>query len=453
MENGEKWSGRTGFILATMGSAVGIGSIWKFPYEVGSNGGGAFVLCYLAGLVLVVAPLLLAEFAIGRRGRGDASTSIANLARPLAASPRWVVAGWLGMVTGFLILSFYAVIGGWALGYAMDTAFNGLAGGDAAMARARFDAFLSSPFSLGGWHAAFMLATVFIVARGVAKGIEAASMILMPVLAVLMIALAAYSIIEGDALRTLRYLFVFDPATFNARAALDALGLGFFSIGVGLGLMITYGAYSGKDIRLGEVALISVIGDTAISILAGFAVFPVVFAHGLDPASGPGLVFVTLPIAFAQMPFGTFAAIAFFVLLVVAALASAVSLLELVVSFGVGRLGMRRIHASWAAGAGCFLAGIPTVLSFNLLADWHPLSGIAAFERWTFFDMLDNLTSNVLLPVGGLLIALFAGWVLPMTTISEELNLGRRGRMILHGLLRYVVPTGIGAVTLLPLFL
>jgi NSS family neurotransmitter:Na+ symporter len=199
--------------------------------------------------------------------------------------------------------------------------------------------------------------------------------------------------------------------------------------------------------------LISVIGDTAISILAGFAVFPVVFAHGLDPASGPGLVFVTLPIAFAQMPFGTFAAIAFFVLLVVAALASAVSLLELVVSFGVGRLGMRRIHASWAAGAGCFLAGIPTVLSFNLLADWHPLSEIAAFERWTFFDMLDNLTSNVLLPVGGLLIALFAGWVLPMTTISEELNLGRRGRMILHGLLRYVVPAGIGAVTLLPLFL
>src|SRR3990172_13442304 len=307
----EMWTGRIGFILATVGSAVGIGSIWKFPYEVGSNGGGAFVLFYVAGLVLIVVPLMLAEFAIGRRGRGDPATSIAVVAAAYCESRWWTCIGVLGVSTGFLILSFYSVIGGWTLGYAAETALRGLAGADPQAVRARFDTFLGSPWRLLTWHAVFMAIAAAVVARGVRRGIETASKVLMPVLAALMVGLAVYAIIEGDFAATLRFIFHPDPRHFTARAALEALGLGFFSIGVGLGLMITYAAYSGAEINLIEVAVVSVIADTGISFLAGFAVFPIVFEHGLDPASGPALVFVTLPLAFAQMPLGTVAASAF----------------------------------------------------------------------------------------------------------------------------------------------
>ena len=301
------WSGRVGFILATTGSAVGIGSIWKFPYEVGANGGSVFVLFYVAGLVFIVVPLMFAEFAIGRRGRGDPATSLAAVAAAHGSSRRWALAGVLGVVTGFLILSFYAVIGGWTIGYAAQTAFNGLPGADPQAVQARYDAFLGAPWRMLGYHVLFMATATVIVARGVSRGIEAASKVLMPVLVVLMIGLAAYSVATGDLAATLRFLLQPDPQHLTARAALEALGLGFFSIGVGLGLMITYAAYGGPDINLTEVAIVSVIADTAISFLAGFTVFPVVFAYGLDPASGPGLVFVTLPLAFAQMPFGTIA--------------------------------------------------------------------------------------------------------------------------------------------------
>src|SRR5690606_17772310 len=301
----EKWSGRIGFILATIGSAVGIGSIWKFPYEVGANGGSAFVLFYVLGLVLVVVPLMFAEFAIGRRGRADPAGSIAAVARAGGASGRWAAAGALGVLTGYLILSFYSVIGGWTLGYAVETALYGLPGADPQAVEARFDAFLASPWQMLGWHALFMATAAVVVVRGVEKGIEAAVKVLMPLLVALMLLLAAWSIVEGDLAATLRFLLQPDLQHLTARTALEALGLGFFSIGVGLGMMITYAAYSGAEVGLRQVAVVSVIADTLISLLAGLAVFPIVFAHGLDPASGPGLVFVTLPLAFAKMPFGT----------------------------------------------------------------------------------------------------------------------------------------------------
>ncbi len=449
----EIWSGRVGFILATTGSAVGIGSIWKFPYEVGSNGGSAFVLFYLAGLVLIVVPLMFAEFAIGRRGRGDPATSIAVAAAAFGASRSWAVVGVLGVVTGFLILSFYSVIGGWTIGFAVETAARGLAGGDAAAAHARYEAFLASPLRLLAYHLVFLAAAAAIVARGVAGGIEAASKILMPVLAVLMLCLAAYAAVEGDLAATLRFLFTLDLAHVTPRAALEALGLGFFSIGIGLGLMITYAAYGRAEIDLKEVAVVSVVADTGISLLAGFAVFPIVFAHGLDPASGPGLVFVTLPLAFGRMPFGTVAASAFFLLLFVAALASAISMLELVVALLMRRLGWRRPTATAIAALTCFVAGLPTVLSFNLLADWFPMRGLEGFERATFFDVLDYLTSNVLLPVGGLGIALFAGWALPDRLLVEELRLGPWGSAVLRTTLRYIAPMGIAAAAIAPLLL
>jgi len=444
----EKWSGRIGFILATVGSAVGIGSIWKFPYEVGANGGSTFVLLYVLGLVLVVVPLMLAEFAIGRRGRADPSGSIAAVARAAGSSRRWAAAGVLGVLTGYLILSFYSVIGGWTLGYAVETALYGLPGADPEAVAARFDAFLASPWQMLGWHALFMAAAAVVVVRGVQKGIETAAKVLMPLLVALMLLLAAWSIVEGDLAATLRFLLEPDPRHLTARTALEALGLGFFSIGVGLGMMITYAAYSGAEISLRQVAVASVVADTVISLLAGLAVFPIVFAHGLDPASGPGLVFVTLPLAFAGMPFGTTAAIAFFLLLCVAALASAISLLELVVSLLMRRMKWRRKAAVAVAASTCFVAGIATVLSFNAWADWRPLASLGMASTATFFDLLDQLTSNLMLPLGGLAIALFAGWAAPQRLLAEELRLGPTGARAMRVALRYVAPLGIVAATL-----
>lgn len=444
----DQWSGRVGFMLATIGSAVGIGSIWKFPYEVGSNGGGAFVAFYLAGLALIVVPLMLAEFAIGREGAGDPVTSIATVARGFGASRAWTLFGALGVLTGFLILSFYAVIGGWTIGYAIDTLTNGLPGANPQAVRARYEAFLAAPWAMLGYQACFLVATLTVVARGVGQGIESAAKVLMPLLLALMVLLAAYAMIEGDVVRTLRYLFLPSFEQVSLRAALDAIGLGFFSIGVGLGLMITYAAYSNRSISLREVALVSVVADTAISLLAGFAVFPIVFANQLDPASGPGLVFVTLPLAFAQLPFGTLAAAAFFVLLFVAALSSAISMLELVVAMLVRRCQWQRRTASVWAAAVCFLAGVPTVLSFNRWADWYPLAQVPGFGQATFFDLLDYLTSNVLLPIEGFAIALFVGWALPARFLRDQLHLSERAARMLLVLLRYIAPIAIAAASL-----
>lgn len=453
MSSSDTWSGRAGFILATIGSAVGIGSIWKFPYELGANGGSAFLLFYLLGLAGVVVPLMLAEFAIGRRSGGDPATSIASVAAGIGASPRWRHVGLLGVATGFLILSFYAVIGGWTLGYAVQTVADGLPAPEPAAVRARFDAFLAAPVPMLGYHAAFMAASALIVARGVAGGIEAASRVLMPLLLALMLALVVYAVNHGAPAAAVRFLFALDPRQLSARAAIEALGLGFFSIGVGMGLMITYAGYAGREIRLAQVAVVSVVADTAISLLAGFAVFPIVFANDLDPASGPGLVFVTLPLAFARMPMGGLAATGFFVLLFVAALASAISMLEIVVAMLVRRFGWTRGRATRLASAVCFVAGIPTVLSFNAWSQWFPAAWLPGFERATFFDLVDALTSNALLPLGGFAIALFAGWAMPAGALDAALGISPRGGAALRAVLRYVAPAAIAVAVLAPLVL
>ncbi len=451
-DKGEAWSGQSGFILATIGSAIGIGSIWKCPDEVGAKGGGTCVIFYIAGLILIVVPLMLAEFAIGRRGHGDPATSLAVVAAADRRGRAWSRVGILGVVTGFLILSFYSVIGGIIIGYGVETAVKGLPGIDAGAVRSRYEALVMAPSQLIAYHAAFMTATGAVVMRGVSGGVELACKVLMPILLVLMLLLAGYSMLQGDLAATLRFLFMPDPAHLTARAALEALGLGFFSIGVGLGLMITYAAYSGAEIDLKQVAIVSVVADTGISFLAGLAVFPIVFAHGLDPAGGPGLVFITLPLAFAQMPFGRLAACAFFLLLFVAALSSAISMLELVVSLLVRRFAWQRVSATLAAAATCFVAGIASVFSFNLWSNWHPLGSVAAFEQATFFDLLDHLTSNILLPFVGLAIAVFAGWAGKGRFLSEELRLSPPAAATLRAMLRYVVPAGIVAASLSSLF-
>lgn len=444
------WSGPTGFILATIGAAVGLGSIWKFPYEVGANGGGAFILFYLLGLVLIVFPLLLVEFAIGRRGRSDAADAIANVARDVGASRLWALIGLMGMITAFLILSFYSVIGGWAIAYAVESASRGLAEVDAASVQARFDALMASPARLAAYHLVYMAAVAVIVARGIASGIEKACKILMPILIALILGLCVFSLMLGDVKATLRFLFQLDPRHLTLTAALDALGLGFFSIGVGLALMITYAAYAGADIDLRKVAIVTIVGDTAVSLAAGLAIFPIVFAEGLDPASGPGLMFVTLPLAFARIPGGVAAAIGFFVLLVVAAIASGISMLEMAVS-ALSRRGWTRARAALVAAAACWFCGLATVLSFNVWAEWYPLSAVPAFANATIFVLLDHLTSNILLPLGGFALAVFAGWVLPERLFAAELGLKPGTARLLRLLLRTVVPVCIAVVTIFPL--
>src|SRR5215471_9858729 len=415
------WSGRTGFVLATIGAAVGLGSIWKFPYEVGANGGGAFLLLYLAGLALIVFPLMLVEFAIGRRGRADAAYAIIAVAAAAGASRRWGLCGLLGVAAAFIILSYYSVIGGWAIAYAVDTALQGLGGADVRAVQARFDALLAAPLTMTAYHLVFMAAVAFIVAGGVSKGIEAACKILMPILIGLIVIIGLFSMTQGDLAATWRFLFSIDPGHMSLRVALDAVGLGFFSIGVGFSLMITYAAYAGAEVDLREVAIVTILGDTAVSMAAGFAVFPVVFAEGLDPAAGSGLMFVTLPLAFAKIPGGTIAAVGFFVLLVI------------------------------AAAAAIWLCGLPTVLSFNYWATRHPFAAVPLFADATVFDLLDHLTSNMMLPLGGISLALFAGWTLPPQLLADEIGIGPRAGRLLRFLLRYIVPTCVAVLALFPL--
>lgn len=447
----EQWTGRLGFVLATIGSAIGLGSIWKFPYEVGENGGGGFILFYLLGLVVIVTPLMLAEFAIGRHARADARAAIAAVAQTHGAARGWSLIGTLGVVVSALILSFYSVIGGWALAYAVETAWMGLPGTTPVEMQARFDTIMASPVRMGAYHTIFLALTAVIVGRGIAHGIEAATKILMPLLVVLMVILAAYSLLAGDTAATFRYLFSFDPERLTARVMLEAIGLGFFSIGVGMAVMITYAAYAGPEINLRQAAIAAVAGDTAISFLAGFAIFPIVFSNGLDPASGPGLMFVTLPVAFAALPGGDFVAVAFFALLTIAALGSAMSLLEMPVAFMRSGLGWSRPKAVAATAAIIWLAGFFSVFSFNLWRGWFPLSAYPIFASATFFDLLDYLTSNLMLPVGGLMLALFAGWKLPPAFFVSTLGLGAATAGLLRFALRYVAPTGIAAATIVPL--
>ena len=441
-----QWGTRSGFILATIGSAVGIGSIWKFPYEVGANGGGAFVLVYVAGLALVVVPMMLAEFAIGRRGRADAATSIRRAAASEGVSTRWAIVGLLGAATSFLILSFYAVIGGWALFYAADTARHGLPQGPAAVT-ARFDDLLASPVRMAAFQAAFLGAAAMVVVAGVQRGIEVSMKILMPLLAVLLGALAVYSMSTGSAEEALRFLFVPEVDDLTGAAVLDALGLGFFSIGVGLGILLTYAAYSPEGVDLKSAAVASVAGDTAVSLLAGLAIFPVVFANDVDPASGPGLAFLSLPLAFDAMPGGRWAATAFFAMLSIAALGSAISMLEAVVAVLDRRLGWPRSRGTPVAVAACFVVGLATVLSFNRWADVHPLGAIDRFADHRVYDLLDDATSQLLLPLGGLALAVFTAWVLPVRLLGDELRLRGAPLTGLHLTLRFVAPALVVAAT------
>jgi len=431
-----QWSSRWAFILAATGAAVGLGNIWKFPYILGQNGGGAFVMLYLACILLVATPIFIAEVMLGRRARLSPVQGMAVLAEEERAAPAWKYLGWMGVVAGVLILSYYSVIMGWAMAYverAITGSFHGL---DGAALKSMFEAFKADPMELLFWHSLAMLITMLVVVRGVRAGLEAFTVLLMPALFVILLLLVGYGMSTGHFLEAFTFMFAPDFSKLTANSVVMALGHSFFTLSIGMGLIMAYGSYMPEKVSITQAALFVVAADTTIALLAGLAIYPVVFANGLEPSAGPGLVFQTLPIAFGQIPLGVLIGTLFFVLLTLAAWTSSISMIEPAVAHLVEKRGWTRVKAGIWLGLGTWLLGIASVLSFN---HW---SEFKMFGK-TFFELLDFTTSNIMLPLGGLLIAIFATWVMRRETSFEEIGLSPRMYAVWRVLTRYVAPLGI----------
>ena len=437
-----QWSSRWAFILAATGSAVGLGNIWKFPYVAGENGGGAFVLIYLACILLIGLPIMMSEVMLGRRGRQSPINTMATLAEEIGVSRYWKLLGWGGLLAGFFILSFYSVIAGWTLAYVFRAAAGAFTGATAESVEGIFTSLVSDPERLLAWHTIFMVMTVVVVARGVKSGLEKAVRFLMPTLFILLIVMVGYAMNTGHFGEALAFMFKPDFGAITAEGVLAAMGQAFFSLSLGMGAIMIYGSYLSSHASITQTTFTIAMADTLVAILAGMAIFPIVFAYGLEPAAGPGLVFQVLPLALGNIPGGTFFATLFFVLLVFAAWTSAISLVEPAVAWLVENHGMNRVTASAWVGIGVWLLGIGSMLSFNVWADVKLLGGM------NFFDLLDFVTSNVMLPLGGLFIAVFAGYILPRGASAEELHLNDTRYRLWHFLVRYVAPAAVALIFL-----
>ncbi|SVA79885.1 uncharacterized protein METZ01_LOCUS132739 [marine metagenome] len=443
----ERWSSQNAFVLATVGSAVGLGNIWRFPYIAGQNGGGVFVLVYLLCIACIGIPLLMAELAMGRRGGHSAPATMQRLAADAGRGKFWHSIGWFAVITPMLAITFYGVVAGWSLDYIVLSITGRFDGIDAQASARVFGNLTGSPVRLACWQALFMLLTAIVVARGVRKGLEVATKLLMPVLAALVVLLVLYGAITADFAGALKFLFTPDLAKLNGTVILMALGQAFFSLAIGVGAMITYAAYMPPSVSIPKAAITIAAADTTIALMMGLAIFPLVFASGLAPAEGPGLLFISLPIAFGQMPGGIVFATLFFVLTFIAALTSSIAMLEPIVCWLEEHRGFSRPISTVVLAAGAWLVGLSVVLSFNLWSEIRPLGVFDYFADKTIFDLFDFLTANVMMPVGALLLAAFAGWAMQRESIRQEVGLadGAWYRIWMF-LLRFVVPIGIGAI-------
>ncbi len=435
------WTNRWAFIMATAGSAVGLGNIWKFPYMTGTNGGSAFVLVYLLCVALIGLPLMMTEIMLGRRAQRNPVDGMAHLAAEAGGARMWKGVGYLGIATGVLILSFYSVVAGWVLDYILRAGSGAFAGMGATQAKEQFSAFLGNPYELLLWHTVFMLLTVIVVARGVTSGLERANKIMMPSLVAILLVLLGYSLAIGDIARSLDFMFRPDFSKITPAAVLSAMGHSFFTLSLGMGAVMVYGSYLKRHTSIARASFYIVLTDTAIALIAGVTIFAIVFANGLEPAAGPGLLFQTLPIAFGHMPGGTLFATLFFILVAFAAWTSSISLVEPAVAWLSENTRLDRMRATLLVGSLIWLIGIAVLLSFNAWSDIK-LFGL------TIFDQLDKLTTNVLLPLGGLLMALFAVWVMHAAHAQEELALNDRHYRRWLFVTRYVAPAAIVLVFL-----
>ncbi len=430
------WSSRIVFILAVTGSAVGLGNIWKFPYIAGENGGGAFVLVYLVCVVAIVMPVMMSEFLIGRRGRRNPVATMALLGQEEGSSRHWQWVGVLGVLAGILILSYYSVVAGWVLAYVVKSASGDFTGQSAEDVTGIFAAFTGNWKSVLLTHTIFMAATVFVVARGVERGLEHAVRFMVPALLLLMLVLLGYAVNSGHFSEGLSFMFTPDWDNLTWDSVLAALGQAFFTLSIGMGAIMAYGAYLPEDTSITAASAAVVVADTGIAILAGLVIFPLVFANGLSPTAGPGLVFETLPLAFGQMAGGVVFSTVFFVLLTFAAWTSALGLIEPSVAWIVEHRHKSRAQATVIVGTIVWLVGLGSVLSYNVLSDFKFLAG-------TIYNNVDYLTSNIMLPLGGLLITVFAGWVMCRNSTADEL--GGSGYMYKAWrlLARFLAPIGI----------
>ena len=438
--NSPMFASRFGFLMAAIGFAVGLGNIWRFPYLTGENGGGAFVLVYLLCVVLIGVPIVMAELLIGRRGRGSPPRSMERIAQAEGVSPLWRSLGSANVLTAFLIQVVYAVIAGWVLRYLYVSLAQGFAGTTGATALSSFEAMKSNTPGALGWTVLGLALSGAILVSGIRSGIERAVRVLMPMLFLLLVCLAIYNVFAGGFTQALNYLFVPDFSKINGSMLLIAVGQAFFSIGVAMAGMMTFGAYLPDDISIPRSAMIIVMGDTLVAIVAGLVIFPAVFSNGLDPAGGTGLIFQTLPLAFAQMPGGYIVGVLFFLLLSVAAVTSMVGLIEPLIAWLSERLGLHRRVATLLALASIGLCSCVSALSFGAWSDIQ----IAGMSLGAFLDFVPN---QILLPLGGLLIAVFAGWQMSRASTVAELGLGEGfGYRFWRVLVRFPVPLAIAII-------
>ena len=437
----ESFASKFGIIAAAAGSAIGLGNIWRFPYVAGENGGGAFILIYLIFIFAIGVPVLLSEFIIGRNTRSNPYRAF----KKLKPNQPWYLVGVVGIGAAFMIMAFYSAVAGWTLEYLFQSISDGFTGKNPDQLNSMFLNFRDETLRPVLWQIIFMIMTAFIVLAGVKKGIEKYTKILMPFLLVIIIILDIKALTLPGASQGLEFLFKPDFSKLSANAILEALGQAFFSLSIGMGTLITYGSYISKKDNMANSAVVVSIADTAIAILAGVAIFPAVFAFNIEPNAGTGLVFITLPNIFQQMSGGYFFSLLFFLLLTLAALTSSISVLEVVVAFFVENLKMKRKNAT-------IFATISTAYLGTLCAmSWGGFSGFELFG-YNFFSLLDFLASNVLLPLGGLFIAVFVGWFYGKGKTFREISNNGKLKVqylsIFMFLLKYIAPVAVGLVFL-----
>ncbi len=447
------WSNRFMFILAAAGSAIGLGNIWRFPYLVGKYGGGAFVLMYLAFIIIIGLPILVSEIMIGRHSRKNPVGAFKRLAEK---NPFWMAVGFLGVASGFVILSYYSVVAGWTMDYFVKSVSGDYLNADVEAINSLFDGLITDTLEQLVWHTVFIGATIAIVIFGVKEGLERWIGILMPLLFLLLIALVVYGLVAGDAGECLSYLFVPDwkslytneAGEYTALPVLEALGQAFFTLSLGMGAMITYGSYLGDDESISSSAVMVAVLDTLIAILAGIAIYTILFQYNLDPAQGPGLVFKVLPLAFSQMPGGRFLGIAFFLLLSFAALTSGISLLEVVVAYFIDDRKWKRKKATLVLGGVIWVLGVFSALSYSELKGVTLVKNMEG-QGMPILDSIDRIANNYMLPLGGLFIALFGGWFMKRESVKHQLIEGG-GTRIFYGFwkkaIRYITPAALAVL-------
>ncbi len=441
------WSSRLMFIMAAAGSAVGLGNIWRFPYIAGENGGGAFVLVYLGCIFLIGVPIMASEILLGRAGRQSPINAMRDLVAHSNANPLWQAIGWMGALAGFMILSFYAVIAGWAMSYLVQMGSGAFTGADAVQATAAFDALTDDVGAVVGWHTLFMMMTIGIAARGVGAGLESTVKILMPALFFLLVVLVIYSgVTSGKFTEGLSFLFSFNIEKLTWNGVLMAMGQAFFTLSLGMGAIMAYGAYMPKDASIISTATTIALLDTVVALMSGMVIFPLVFANGLESSAGPGLMFVTLPLAFGQMTGGAFFGAVFFLLVTFAAITSSISLVEPAIAWLIERLKTTRAKAALVVGGLAWLMGLGSAFSFNIWEDLHFVRGM------TFFDLMDYVSNNILLPLGGVLIALFAGWGIDQQITRDQLAVSPGIYQAWRFVTRFIAPAAVFLVFLLAFF-